>query len=217
MARMGVRVIAYDAWEHLVRFWREVLRDPQAVASHVQRHGPAIRREQFLRFREALGAEEDPSLPALERAARFYIVNRCCFGGLMSRGSWQADRATLPIQAATSLHRACGAMPLTVEVAAFEESIPRHPNAFLFCDPPYVGHEDVYSDRQPVFDHRMLASMLLERAGPWLLTYGDHPLVRRLYGVRGVQVISLVYGGCIRGTRPAQRRDLLIVRGPRCL
>ena len=50
----------------------------------------------------------------------------------------------------------------------------------LFCDPPYYGL-DYYRHNFSEQDHRDLRGVLEKTEGRWLLTYGDHPEVRRLY------------------------------------
>ena len=214
LARVGVRVIAYDAWEHLVCFWTEFLRHPSAVAAHVRRHAPVVGKKTYLRFRDELRRGPDFEIPAIERAARFYIVNRCCFRGLTRRGGCAKSAALARRQVIEQLATAVAPPTMTVECATFEQSIPRHPEAFLFCDPPYVASEGVYPGSGQRFDHQALATLLLGRNGPWMLTYGDCPLVRGLYDVPGVRMIPIVYRGHTRASQRGGRRDLVLVRGP---
>jgi len=215
LAHQGVRVIAYDVWDHLVNFWQQCLRSPAEVARRVRQHGPPVERAMHMRFREELKRPVSRRVSAVERAARFYIVNRGAFGGLMVRGTFGGKSGKQLTQA--SIERLAAMRPppeMTVRQSSFEESIPKHPDAFLFCDPPYVGHEDVYGDPDAVFDHEHLAELLLERRGPWLLTCGEHDLIRELYSTPGVTIVPIVYAGKVRACKRDRRRDLIISRGP---
>lgn len=57
----------------------------------------------------------------------------------------------------------------------------RRPGVVLFCDPPYVGTENLYSHRFKRVDHIFLAHQLAGSSAPAVCTYYDDPLVRSLY------------------------------------
>ncbi|GHV74442.1 hypothetical protein AGMMS49940_17440 [Spirochaetia bacterium] len=61
---------------------------------------------------------------------------------------------------------------------SFEESIPKHPDDFLYCDPPYMDVVPDYGESD--IDHKLLADILNEREN-WILSYNDIPKVRELY------------------------------------
>ncbi|WP_406831686.1 DNA adenine methylase [Wolbachia endosymbiont (group A) of Anomoia purmunda] len=42
---------------------------------------------------------------------------------------------------------------LTVDLADFKKSIPKHANDFLYCDPPYLIDQKLYGKRGKDFDH----------------------------------------------------------------
>lgn len=72
---------------------------------------------------------------------------------------------------------------VTVEHLCFTESVPRHPDAFIYADPPYPVASELYGDRGSLhrdFDHEALRDLLAARHG-WILSYNDCPYVRRLY------------------------------------
>lgn len=54
-------------------------------------------------------------------------------------------------------------------------------NAVLFCDPPYDGTEQYYSEAFSRADHVFLAHLLTEAPAPCVCTYYDSPLIRELY------------------------------------
>jgi DNA adenine methylase len=71
---------------------------------------------------------------------------------------------------------------LSVEFVSFEDSILRHPDAFLFLDPPYMVESKLYGRRGNLqaMDHVLLADILRSRNN-WMLCYNDCPEIRRFY------------------------------------
>ena len=57
----------------------------------------------------------------------------------------------------------------------------RRPGVVLFCDPPYLGTENLYSHRFAKADHIFLAQQLTTCAAPSVVTYYDDPVIRSLY------------------------------------
>jgi DNA adenine methylase len=57
----------------------------------------------------------------------------------------------------------------------------QRPNVVLFCDPPYVGTENLYSHRFGKADHIFLAEQLATCRAPAVVTYYDEPIIRQLY------------------------------------
>ncbi len=71
----------------------------------------------------------------------------------------------------------------TVEHRDFTDSIPKHFNDFLYCDPPYLINQKLYGhkgDKHRSFDHQALAE-LLRKHHRWILSYNDCVEVRELY------------------------------------
>lgn len=65
----------------------------------------------------------------------------------------------------------------------------------MVLDPPYVGRgQKSYTHAFGVDQHQALAEALAETDKPWLLTYDDHPLVRKLYGDQVIKEVRGRYG-----------------------
>ena len=75
---------------------------------------------------------------------------------------------------------------VTVENMSFEKLIATYdkPDAFFYCDPPYVSTESYYQNTGGFGEkeHRKLAEVLHNIDGKFLLSYNDCELVRELYG-----------------------------------
>lgn len=150
-------------------------------------------------------------LSELERAARFYYLIRQCFGG-----RWDGDKPRSDFGYSSVAQS--GFNPDNVEAAirrTFDrlkrvyienldcvDLIERYdsPDAFFFCDPPYVGTED-YGDGFGDAEQASLAETLRGIQGKFLLTNSDHPRVRELYEGFNVQAIDVFYSA---GTSKAE-------------
>jgi len=65
----------------------------------------------------------------------------------------------------------------------------------MVLDPPYVGRgQESYTHAFGVDQHQALAEALAETDKPWLLTYDDHPLVRKLYAAQVIKEVRGRYG-----------------------
>lgn len=92
------------------------------------------------------------------------------------------------------------------------------PDAFFYCDPPYYGSGDTNQQAYAsldgeAFDHQRLRDALGRVQGRWLLSYDDHPEVRRLY--EGYHVLELDRPTGINGQSSSKRyREVLIGNYP---
>lgn len=74
---------------------------------------------------------------------------------------------------------------VTIENMSFEKLILTYdsPDTFFYCDPPYVDTESYYQNTGGFgkAEHRLLADLLHNIKGKFLLSYNDCDLVRELY------------------------------------
>ncbi len=74
---------------------------------------------------------------------------------------------------------------VTIENKSFDELIKLYdkPEAFFYCDPPYVSTESYYKNTGGfgIKEHELLADLLSTCKGKFLLSYNDCELVRELY------------------------------------
>jgi DNA adenine methylase len=136
----------------------------------------------------------------IERAARFYY---CLCSGFAGRGpgaGWAFERSHIRHQPLTWWNRATH-IPLIherlrsvhIDHLDFRRFIANWdaPENFLYCDPPYLETADYKS--VPTFtesDHRDLAKLLTNAKAKWLVTTGDHPLMRELYAVFRIETVE---------------------------
>jgi DNA adenine methylase len=202
VAERGTRVHAYDLFEPVVWFWQALLQDPDQlaeIADDYRVHHPeyftqkkdeppvpvrGLLKEDFHRLRAELRKDYTFSF---ENAAKFYAINRSSFSGATFSGGW-SKRASYARFTDSSIERIknFNEPNLSVECADFKDSIPKHPNAFLYLDPPYLLGEDkdrLYGDNGSThtgFDHKALYEILSQRKG-WVLSYNNCPEICDLY------------------------------------
>jgi len=202
VAARGTRVHGYDLFEPVAWFWKALLEDPDRlgrIADSFRIHHPeffitkkggeeitvrGLLKEDFQRMRGELRFDYTFSY---ENAARFYAINRSSFSGATFSGGW-SKRAAYARFTDSSIDRIKKFKEpnLSVECADFKESLSKHPDAFLYLDPPYWLGEDkntLYGDNGSThagFDHQGLYDILSQRTG-WVLSYNNCEEIRELY------------------------------------
>jgi len=155
----------------------------------------------------------DPdTLTDLERAARFYYLQRICFGGKVRTrtfGVTPQERARFDITKLgpelEALH--CRLSGVVIECLGFETMIEKYdrPGTLFYLDPPYFGCEKDYGiglfSRS---DFEALAKRLFRIHGKFILSLNDRPEVREIFQAFRIDAVKTVYtvgGG--KQARPA--------------
>ncbi len=118
----------------------------------------------------------------LEIAAVFFVLNRSSFSGTTLSGGMSPGHPRFNYRSIERL-KDFKIENFTVGHRDFTESIPKHFNDFLYCDPPYLINQKLYGqkgDKHNSFDHQFLAE-LLRKHHRWVLSYNDCVEVRELY------------------------------------
>lgn len=148
---------------------------------------------------EQLKRLEVTGLSDVDRAVRFFYLLKLGFGGRTVNPSFgystvqkkglntKAIREHLA-QVHDRLNR------VYVEHLDFEDCVGRYdrPGTFFYCDPPYYDTED-YRHNFADADHARLAAALRKVKGKFLLSYNDHPAVRKLYRGCTLRAITARY------------------------
>jgi DNA adenine methylase len=127
----------------------------------------------------------------LERAFRYFYLNRISYGGIMTKGhcyyGYRAD-CSMPPEHWPSLLREASAKLQGVRIYCqdFEQTISAAPDgAVIFIDPPYWSNSSkrLYVHNFRTEDHRRLATVLQAHSDrlKFLLTYDDTPEIKELY------------------------------------
>lgn len=190
LASRGVEVFGYDIFEPVVDFWQELLKDPKGLVKVVKRYYP-LTSSKFYSLQKEYGKIRSKK----ERAAVFFALNRSSFSGAtfsggMSLGHQRFNEAIIDRLENFKIDN------LHVEKLDFHDSLKKHQDEFLYLDPPYANGEKLYGnkgDTHEGFDHEGLAEILTKRDG-WILSYNDHPKVRKLYDGYKMLTPSWAYG-----------------------
>lgn len=194
----------------LINFFRCAQTVPEAVARAVASM-PKSRKLHALLKRVDLDLF-DP----IQRAARFvYLIHRS-FGGMPDKGFAYARLgvgggvrsvaalSNVILAAATRLDKAI------LESLDFRECLEKYdaPTTLFYVDPPYLGADVGYNHNLDESGHRDLAKLLKKLKGKWLLTVGDHPLMRDLY--RGYKTKRITSAQALKKGQRGRFAELII-------
>ncbi len=189
-AASGMKVYGADAFEPLVNFWKQAKAHPVRLSERVRCYHP-LTKPKFYNLQKGFEDMEDP----LDRAAVFFVLNRCSFSGTTLSGGMSPGHPRFNENAIDRL-RNFRASNLEVRHADYKDMIRRHENKLLYLDPPYANGGRLYGDQGNMhegFDHEALADLLKQRDG-WVLSYNDSDLVRDLYTDYNILAPSWNYG-----------------------
>jgi len=222
------RFVVGDLYPEVYSFWQGVKTEPEAVIEQVYKY-----MQQFMPHQAEGGAiftatkdKTDPlvaqaieegkafwnwgksidknTLSLVERAARFFIVNRTSFSGMGDAGSMTNDQLfdfkPSDIEKAREMSKLLA--PVEILNASFEVTmagVDDKSNGFVFLDPPYyqqssqgtgsgmyggTGKESTHNN----FPHEKLRDLLLATKSKWLMTYDDSIAVRKWYDSEGIDI-----------------------------
>lgn len=176
----------------IVNFYR-VLRDPEKFKAFQQKvELTPYSAEEFRYCKETWRDCGDD----VERAYRWYIVNRMCFGGVMSGGFGRSKKSGRKGMGAnvSSFLNTIDALPqihdrlrgVQVEHSDFRDviNIYDRPETLFYLDPPYVKStrksKEVYDHEMSDSDHEDLVDILLGIKGTAMLSGYNNPIYKTL-------------------------------------
>ncbi|MCY4089144.1 MAG: DNA adenine methylase [Candidatus Saccharibacteria bacterium] len=188
---LGLEIIAYDIFDILCTYWQIQIDDPKELARRLRQLKPT--RETFKEIKTVLKQHWDSEirLDRYDLATHYYFNANTSYGphflGSPSSVYLQEDRYKKLVDKVENFD----AGSLRVQCLGFEQSIPRHKNDFLYCDPPYYLNDGkmfvgMYPHRNfPVhhnnFNHELLRDLLLSHKGGFILSYNDCETIRKWY------------------------------------
>jgi DNA adenine methylase len=126
------------------------------------------------------------TLTDIQRAARFFYLQRLAFGGKVAGQTWGTSHA--PRLNLTRLEEDLSMAHLrlsrvTIENLPWQEVVRRYdaPDTLFFLDPPYWDTMG-YGGEFTLDEHQQLAAAMAGMRGKALLTINDHPAMRQVYG-----------------------------------
>lgn len=168
---------------------------------------------------ERLVATDPDTLTDLERAARFYYLQRTAFGGklqgrtfgVVTSGHARFDVTRLGPELEELHGRLAG---VVIECLPFDAFITRYDreHTLFYLDPPYYGCESDYG--RTLFarsDFERLADMLTEIRGAFLLSLNDTPEVRAIFSTFAIEAVDTTYS-VAGGGKGAKATEVLITK-----
>jgi DNA adenine methylase len=210
-----------DLYEPLVNFWQQLqmfgvdLKD-KLVDLKSQNNTQNLAKDLFLRAKEQVN---DQSLPSIDRAVAFYIVNKCSFSGLTESSSFSA-------QASTSNFSMRGIEKLPsystlitnwrITNYSYDYLMDGSKDAFLYLDPPYDIKDNLYGHKGSMhkgFDHDKFAADCDSCGMDQLISYNSDQLVKDRFKNWNAAEFDLTYtmrsvGEYMREQR--HRKELLL-------
>ena len=181
--------------------------------------------EEFVRqFKWALSSRQvyewhratpSQTLTDIQRAARFYYLQKTSFGGKVQGQSFGTATTSGPRLNLLRLEEDLSAAHLRL-AGTFIENLPWHeciarydrPHSLIYCDPPYWQTEG-YGVDFPIGEYEHLARLARDAQGTVVISVNDHPDMRRIFGElphRSVEIEYTVGGADVA----ASRRELII-------
>lgn len=177
----------------IASFWRTLLRDPETLCRRVSNARLSIR--QWKRHRDVLRNCEDHDEADVGFAA-FYLnrVNRSGIltagpiGGMEQTGAWLMDArfnrsALIETLEAIAAFRARIKIHSEDAVTFLKRAIKWSPvSTFCYLDPPYVVQgKRLYQNFYTEADHAKVAAAVTSLPFPWIVSYDNVALIRKLY------------------------------------
>jgi DNA adenine methylase len=144
--------------------------------------------------------KQDPqTLSDIQRAARFFYLQKNCYGGLIRRQNFavsvQDGSNYNPHRIPMVLHLAYERLlNVQLECVPYQEVIRKYdrPFTFFYLDPPYFGLP-YYKFNLSEEDYVELARLLKALQGRFLLSLNDAPEVRRIFADFKIQGLTFSY------------------------
>ncbi|SDV51229.1 DNA adenine methylase [Chitinasiproducens palmae] len=155
------------------------------------------------------------TLTDIQRAARFYYLQRNAFGSKVEAQTFGTATTTPPGLNLLRIEEELSAAHLRlanvfIEHLDWRACIERYdrPHTLFFMDPPYWQTEG-YGVPFPFDQYEAIAAAMRTMSGKAMVTLNDHPDIRRVFQDFHVETVDITYtvGG---GERAAQRSEVII-------
>jgi DNA adenine methylase len=148
---------------------------------------------------ELFQKQNPQTLSDIQRAARFFYLQKNCYGGLIKRQHFKIsvedgsnyNPHRIPLVLNLAHERLLG---VQLECLPYEEIITRYdrPDTFFYLDPPYFNRP-YYKFNFEEKDHVQLARVLAALKGRFLLSLNDAPEIRRIFADFRIEGLTFAY------------------------
>ena len=175
-----------DLYEPLVNFWQNIQDDGQNLQDMIwslKNKYPErdSARELFTQAKENVNNEK---LSSRDRAAYFYVVNKCSFSGLTESSSFSAQASESNfsyrgIEKITEYQQIIENWKITN--ISYEDLLTDWTGAFIYLDPPYDIKDNLYGKKGAMhkkFDHDKFAEDCDRHTAHMMVSYNSSQLVK---------------------------------------
>jgi DNA adenine methylase len=148
---------------------------------------------------EKLQSTQPETLTDIQRAARYFFLQKSSFGGMVARQNFAIHITKRPSFTPKRIPEIINAayerlQIVQIECRPFEQVIQKYDRGetFFYLDPPYYGI-NLYHYNFSADDFRRLAACLAGLKGKFLLSINDHPDIRKLFSNYRIEEVKLFY------------------------
>ena len=183
-----LKITVNDLYEPLINFWVQLQTFGDELTDKIKQYKsthpePDSARELFNNSKAVIN---DRSIGDLDRAAAFYIVNKCSFSGLTESSSF-SKQASISNFSMRGIEKLPGYSSLIshwyINQYSYEYLMENdiHDGLFMYLDPPYDIKDNLYGKSGSMhkgFDHDKFAEDCDDHDIPMLISYNSDQLVK---------------------------------------
>ncbi|PLZ95629.1 modification methylase [Fischerella thermalis CCMEE 5268] len=174
-----------------------------------------------LLFQELTSIESTNDLTDVDRAVRFFVLNRITFSGTIESGgfSQEAFHKRFTYSSIERLEKLENILTDDIKITNLDYTellILEGEQVFLFLDPPYfvATKSKLYGkagNLHTCFDHQKFAETVQKCHHSWLITYDDSPQIRDNFKSMNIYAWELQYGmNNYKQSEAAKGKELII-------
>ena len=182
-----LKIWVNDLYEPLYNFWRQIQNNGEEIKDKLIEYkslypNPDKARGLFVESKELVN---DQTLDSLDRAVRFYIVNKCSFSGLTENSSF-SQQASISNFSMNGIEKLTGYQEMITNWKftneSYEQLLTDDRNVFIYLDPPYEIKDNLYGGKGGTmhkrFDHDEFAIQCDRYASSQLVSYNSDQIIR---------------------------------------
>jgi site-specific DNA-adenine methylase len=203
LAHKGIQVIGYDYFDLLADLWVYILNDNENLFNKIEELALPLRTLDYPKF-NVWWKKEWKNLPTkpkgIEKTALFYMLQSSSHSVRLGSQSASSSRYKSMLKRKNILNLKYFNQPNLKfgGQLSFEESIAKHPQDFLYLDPPYLlddKNNKLYGyngEMHKGFDHQLLSDILHTRSN-WIMSYNSCDKILELYEDKKIIKLDWTY------------------------
>jgi DNA adenine methylase len=190
-----------DLYEPLYNFWVQLQKSPDGLHAILEAYKntydtPDKARTLFGEMKIQLNSADTPDL---QKAAAFYVVNKCSFSGLTESSSFskQASVSNFSMKGIENLPKYSEIIKnWKITNLSYEHMLDGTPETFIYLDPPYDIKDNLYGKKGEMhkkFDHELFAKRMNFTPCKSLISYNSSLFVKSRFDGWGASTYELTY------------------------